>query len=577
MSEEINLNAEVVSVFPNKVRIKVDNLEDFKIAETSLRIGSYLEISDNENAKLLAVIENFSIEVTQNGEKRHILEAKPLGTLRGSEFTRGGDELAIPPKSVIPASSKDVNLVYSSSVEEGRAFTFSSLSRQRSVAVPVDGNRFFNKHVAVVGSTGSGKSHTVACLVQKAVASKAGEYKGLNNSHVVIFDIHAEYRSAFPQANFIDLEDLRLPYWLLNSEELEELFIDSEANDHRQRNVFKEAVVCNKRKYAPEAKDKIHYDYPSYFNIDEVVSYINYRNNEKFGKEGTKTVNIVKWKDKAGVAFEFNEKTRERIFEPGLTSEFADGSKGPLNGELGNFVNRLENKLADKRLDFLLGKAVREQANGAFEEVLRTFVGYKKENTANVTIIDLSGIPFEVLSITVSLISRLLFEFAYHLKQISSTMSTEVPLLLVYEEAHKYVPKSDLARYRSSKMSIERIAKEGRKYGVTLLIASQRPSEISETIFSQCNNFIAMRLTNPVDQDYVKRLLPDALGDLTDTLPTLKSGEALLIGDAVVMPSLVQINICAPPPSSSDIPYFELWKQNWKDVKVEDIIANWQK
>jgi DNA helicase HerA-like ATPase len=248
---------------------------------------------------------------------------------------------------------------------------------------------------------------------------------------------------------------------------------------------------------------------------------------------------------------------------------------GTLNGELGNFVNRLENKLGDKRLDFLVGEAAKKA--GVFEDVLRTFVGYKKANTANVTIIDLSGVPFEVLSITVSLISRLLFEFAYHLKQISATTSTDVPLLLIYEEAHKYVPKSDLARYRSSRVSIERIAKEGRKYGVTLLIASQRPSEISETILSQCNNFIAMRLTNPVDQDYVKRLLPDALGELTDTLPTLKSGEALLIGDSVVMPSLVQIDRCTPTPSSSDIPYFELWKQAWKDVKVEDIITNWQK
>lgn len=573
MSEEESLNAEVVSVFPNKVRIKVDNLDDFRLAETSLRIGSYLEISDNENAKLLAVIENFLIEVTEKGEKRHILEAKPLGTLRGEDFTRGGDELAIPPKSVKPAAIADINLVYSSSVAVERAFMFSTLSRQRSVAVPVDGDRFFNKHVAIVGSTGSGKSHTVACLVQKAVASKAGEYPGLNNSHVVIFDIHSEYRSAFPTANFISIADLRLPYWLLNSEELEELFIDSEANDHRQRNAFKEAVVCNKRKHADaKIKDRVHYDHPSYFNIDEVLIYIRNRNNEKKDKDQK---NAIVWVDGAGKQFLFTEETRERLFEKEISPLEKGTTTGTLNGELGNFVNRLENKLADKRLDFLVGEAAKKA--GVFEDVLRTFVGYKKANTANVTIIDLSGVPFEVLSITVSLISRLLFEFAYHLKQISASTSTDVPLLLIYEEAHKYVPKSDLARYRSSRMSIERIAKEGRKYGVTLLIASQRPSEISETIFSQCNNFIAMRLTNPVDQDYVKRLLPDALGELTDTLPTLKSGEALLIGDSVVMPSLVQIDRCTPTPSSSDIPYFELWKQAWKDVKVEEIIKNWQK
>jgi hypothetical protein len=572
MSDKQKIVAEVVSVFPNKIRIQVDNLEDFRIAETSLRIGSYLEISDNENAKLLAVIENFLIEVTDKGEKKHILEAKPLGTLRDGEFIRGGDEIAIPPKSVKPAAVADINLIYSGFVKPPEvAFTFSKLSRQKTVNVPVDGNRFFNKHIAIVGSTGSGKSHTVACLVQQAVSAKSGSYNGLNNSHVVIFDIHSEYKSAFPAANYISISDLKLPYWLLNSEELEELFIDSEANDHRQRSVFKEAVVCNKKKHAEVAvKDKMHYDHPSFFDINEVIVYIRNRNNERKDKDKD---NSIAWIDGAAKEFLFSEETRERLFEKGLIASTKGTTTDTLNGQLGNFINRFENKLSDKRLAFLVGE---EAKKSGFEEVLRTFVGYKKDYEKNVTIIDLSGVPFEVLSITVSLISRLLFEFSYHLKQLSVN-STDVPLLLVYEEAHKYVPKSDLARYRSSKMSIERIAKEGRKYGITLLIASQRPSEISETIFSQCNNFIAMRLTNPVDQDYVKRLLPDSLGGLTDMLPTLKSGEALLIGDAVVMPSLVQIDKCNPEPSSNDIPYFELWKQSWKNVEIKSIISNWQK
>lgn len=570
MSEKQKIIAEVVSVFPNKIRIQVDNLEDFRIAETSLRIGSYLEIADNENAKLLAVIENFLIEVTSDGKKKHILEAKPLGTLRDGEFIRGGDEIAIPPKSVKPATVTDINLIYSSSVNPEVAFTFSKLSRQKTVNVPVDGDKFFNKHIAIVGSTGSGKSHTVAGLVQKATSAKSGSYNGLNNSHIVIFDIHSEYKSAFPNANCINISDLKLPYWLLNSEELEELFIDSEANDHRQRSVFKEAVVANKRKYAAEnLKSLVHYDHPSFFDLNEVLAYVRNRNNEKKDKD-----NNIPWEDASGKQFNFTEETRERLFEKNLTAKGTSASGGGvLNGDLGNFLNRLENKLADKRLTFLVGE---EAKKSDFESVLRTFVGYKESNERNVTIIDLSGVPFEVLSITVSLISRLLFEFAYHLKQVSK-ISTDVPLLLVYEEAHKYVPKSDLARYRSSRMSIERIAKEGRKYGVTLLIASQRPSEISETIFSQCNNFIAMRLTNPVDQDYVKRLLPDSLGGLTDMLPTLKSGEALLIGDSVVMPSLVQIDQCNPTPSSNDIRYFDLWKAPWKNVEMKNIISNWQK
>ena len=150
-------------------------------------------------------------------------------------------------------------------------------------------------------------------------------------------------------------------------------------------------------------------------------------------------------------------------------------------------------------------------------------------------------------------------------------------MLLVFEEAHKYVPKSELAKYRASQMAIERVAKEGRKYGVTLIIASQRPSEISETIFSQCSNFIAMRLTNPDDQNYVKRLLPDMLGPMTETLPALEAGEALLIGDSVIMPSLVYIDKGDPEPSSSDIPYLDIWKEKWKDVKFDEIVQEWKK
>ncbi|MCG8407737.1 MAG: ATP-binding protein, partial [Phycisphaerales bacterium] len=153
----------------------------------------------------------------------------------------------------------------------------------------------------------------------------------------------------------------------------------------------------------------------------------------------------------------------------------------------------------------------------------------------------------------------------------------DTPLLLVYEEAHKYAPKSGLSRYKASLSAIERVAKEGRKYGTSLLIASQRPSEISETIFSQCSNFLAMRLTNPDDQAYVRRLLPDTLGNITEGLPSLEAGEALLIGDATVMPSVVYVTPCIPEPSSSNIPYYEIWKSQWRPVDFEMVTEEWKK
>ncbi len=541
---ETKLSAEVIAVFPDKVRISVDDIEDFAIAEENLRVGSYLRIADNDNAVMIAVIENFTIEVSTavegEAKRKYILEANPLGIIRDGRFERGGDTLAIPPKKVEPARLEEIQKIFEESLPAQKKFCFSKLSSNHSISVPVDGDRFFNKHIAIVGSTGSGKSHTVAKIVQNAISGKSHEYTGMNNSHVIIFDIHSEYKAAFPNARFIDITNLKLPYWLLNSDELQELFIDTEANDHNQRNVFKEAVVKSKKDHFDgddARREKLHYDSPVMFEIQDVLEFARYKN------------------------------TTER-----------DGTRqGPLVGKLSNFISRIENKLADRRLEFLFGNDARDTS---FEEVLKVLVGYG-DNQTNVTIIDLSGVPFDVLSITVSLISRVLFEYGYYYKRLriadtgNESETNDVPLLLVYEEAHKYVPNNDAAKYRASRESIERIAKEGRKYGVTLLLASQRPSEISETIFSQCNNFLALRLTNPNDQNYVKRLLPDTMGNLVDRMPTLRAGESLLIGDAVILPSVVQIDMCDPAPSSTDIPYWELWQEPWHSLDIERIKESW--
>lgn len=545
------INAEVISVFPNKVRISVDNLEDFQVADEKLRVGSYLQIADNDDCKLMAIIENFSIEVGVDKEGKptrgYIIEAQPLGMIIDGKFERGGDSIAIPPKSVQPAKTEDISKIFEESIAEKDKFEFASLVANERIKVPVNGNKFFNKHIAIIGSTGSGKSHTVAKIIQKAIGGKNGEYDGLNNSHVIIFDIHSEYRSAFPDANYIDVENMILPYWLLNSDELQELFIETEANDHNQRSLFKDAVVESKKNhYKGDAiiKERIHFDSPYYFDIDDVLKLFDLRNTEM-----VTTTSGSKTSTKQGSQF----------------------------GKLTNFISRMEVKLHDKRLEFLLGDKAKMIT---FEDTLKQFLGYSTTKS-NVTILDLSGIPFDVLSISVSLISRILFEYGYYYKKVleteSASCNNDIPLLLVYEEAHKYVPNSDMAKYRASRDSIERIAKEGRKYGVSLLLASQRPSEISDTIFAQCSNYVAMRLTNPNDQACVKKLLPDTLGDLINKLPSLKAGEGLLIGDAVVLPSVVKIDLCDPAPSSSDIPYWDLWKDRWKDLPVDKIKSLWCK
>jgi DNA helicase HerA-like ATPase len=583
MAEQGKMSAEVISVFPNKIKISVDNLDNFQGDTEKLKVGSYLRISDNDNSVLIAIIENFTIEVSTpsvgiESQRKYILEANPLGLIRDGKFERGGDTITIPPKSVEPAKKEEVEKIFVESLEDKKKFVFSRLSTNLEIIVPVDGDKFFNKHIAIIGSTGSGKSHTVAKIIQNAVNAKDGNYEGLNNSHVVIFDIHSEYRTAFPKANLVDISNLKLPYWLLNSEELEELFLESgDHNNYNQASLLRRIVTENKKAMNPSVEN-VFFDSPILFDVDQILNCLinlsketkNYKNSDEITIKGayfTPENDSKKFEHYFKAIYEFEE-PKSQNFSKGA---YADGT-------IDKFISRLENKIHDKRLKFLFDAIGKSHS---FESVLKKLMGYENEKLNNVTLIDLSGIPFDVLSITVSLISRILFEYGYFYKRLrekdkkDEKINNDVPLLLVYEEAHKYVPKSDLAKYKASKESIERIAKEGRKYGVSLLLASQRPSEISETIFSQCNNFIALRLTNPNDQDYVKRLLPDTLGNLIDKMPSLRAGEALLIGDAVVLPSIVQIDRCNPEPSSSDIPYYELWKQKWKDLDINAIKDIW--
>ncbi len=589
-----DVNAEVISVYPNNIKILVTNLNDFKDGQ-NLKVGSYIKVpSDDGTMMLIGIIENFSIEAKESGERKYLIQANPLGIIKDGKFERGGDSIALPPKEAAPATYDDIRSIYKDSVEQSKQFEFCSLSYNENIRIPLDGNRLFNKHIAIIGSTGSGKSHTVSKVIQTAINGRNGDFS-LNNSHIIIFDIHSEYSSAFPDANFLDVNNLCLPYWLLNSEELEEILLDTgERDNYNQSSVFRMLVTANKRKHNPSLS-KVFYDSPVFFDIDEVENALkNLRDETKNSKANDRYMIIGESgeADKKGdssttqdCGCQLNDADRiDKYFEKKFNfynTKNSNITKGfYADGTLDKFISRFSEKINQDRLSFLFSEKSR---SNKFEDVIRSLLGVKTtpDDNRNVTIIDLSGIPFEVLSITVSLISRLIFEYGYVYKKMKEANgeNTDFPILLVYEEAHKYVPNSELVRYRSSKKSIERIAKEGRKYGVTLLLASQRPSEISETIFSQCNNFIAMRLTNPVDQNYVKRLLPDTLGAIIDTLPSLKAGEALIIGESIVLPSIVSIDLCPEDkqPSSNDIKYWEVWKQQWHNVDFSGVKDHWLK
>jgi uncharacterized protein len=583
---------QVTASSPNSVIIQIDDLSTFESSKEGLQVGSYLKIAEGNHNFIIAMIKNIKgdYKVTDSGQEwSFLVECQPLGKLnQDGKFERGSSVLPVPTEPVHEVDEATLKEIFDSNSKYN--FTLGKPIISDEFDFKVDGDKFFGKHTAVVGSTGSGKSCTVSKIIQEVVGingEKNSNIEKQNNAHIVIFDIHSEYEAAFKleaeqkfTLNTLTIDNFNLPYWLMNSEELESMFIESnEANSHNQVSQFKQAVILNKQKHNPNI-DEVTYDSPIYFSIKEVYNYIENMNREMIGKTEADG-NLPKLAD--GTLVDKRENyyfNKVHDFVPQSNSKADKASGGPFNGEFNRFVSRLETKLSDRRLNFLLepnnsdGSPLKTED---FEEIMKQFLGYL--NKSNITIVDLSGVPFEVLSITVSLVSRLIFDFCFHYSKLqhSQQLLNDIPVLLVCEEAHNYVPQSENVAFRSSKKSIERIAKEGRKYGLSLMIVSQRPSEISESIFSQCNNFISLRLTNNNDQKYVKYLLPDNSTSLVDVLPNLSSGEGIVVGDSVILPMVVKFPKPMPEPRSQSVNSYKEWQTEWKDITFEEVIKKWRK
>lgn len=581
----------VLSCAPEAVIVAVDNLEVFEKNKEGLQVGRFLKIAQGNRDFTIATIRNIKGTNTIGLDGVLVwsfqIECQAIGTLvEDKTFDRGSLLLPVPTEHAFIAEKETLDKMFS--IDGDHDFPLGKLSMNKSIDLMINGNKFFSKHIAIVGSTGSGKSCTVARVLQDVVGisqHKNNNKNKKNNSHVVIFDIHDEYSAAFTlgkEESFtlsrLDIDSLQLPYWLMNSEELESMFIESnEANSHNQVSQFKHAVVLNKEKYNPNVKE-VTYDTPVYFSIKEVHNFIENLNREVIGRlageDKPKLADGTLVTDK-NIYFD-----KVHDFIANSTAVATKATSGPFNGEFNRFVSRLEAKLADKRLRFLLNaKASGGQAHVTedFEALMKQFIGYI--DNANVTIVDLSGVPFEVLSITVSLISRLIFDFCFHYSKLQHAQEklNDIPVMLVCEEAHNYVPRHDSAAYRASRKSIERIAKEGRKYGLSLMVVSQRPSEVSETIFAQCNNFMSLRLTNDADQTYVRRLFPDNANAITEILPNLAPGECVVVGDAVLLPAVIKMPLPIPEPHSQSVKVYKEWNEQWRDVVFAHVIERWRR
>lgn len=570
------------------IKIKLNSIDEFEQNKNFIKIGKYLTVQEGNLNYILVTILNIKTIEGQNNIEYHI-ETQPVGSYFENDeiidFKQGSVNIPSPTEPVFIPDNETIDKIFAKSKD----FTYrmGKLSNNDTIDYYINGNSFFSKHIGIVGSTGSGKSCSVAKIIQQVT----GIDKALNinkdnqkNSHIIIFDIHSEYKNAFSldesesfTLNNLDVEKINIPYWLMNSEELESLFIESnEMNSHNQISQFKRAVILSKEKHNPDRK--ITYDMPVYFDIKEVYNFIYNLNNEVISKVDGE---YGKPKLTNGHLIENISEYLENTYEFVANSQSKDNkaSNGPFNGEFERFLTRIETKLNDKRLEFITNARKDDGSEFKTEDfsiILKQFIGYIDK--ANISIIDLSGVPFEVLSITVSLVARLIFDFAFHYSKNKhkNNEQNDIPFMIVCEEAHNYIPKDGGAEYYASKKSIERIAKEGRKYGLSLMVVSQRPSEVSETIFSQCNNFVVLRLTNFNDQNCVKRLLPDNNSSLVDCLPTLSAGEALIVGDATTIPAIIKMELPNPRPKSDNVDFYSEWNKEWVDIDLANTIKRWR-
>ncbi|MFA4828771.1 MAG: ATP-binding protein [Thermodesulfovibrionales bacterium] len=433
-------------------------------------------------------------------------------------------------------------------------------SSSENLSVNADIHKLVLRHSAILGSTGSGKSNTTVSVLTAIL----NDYPG---SRVILVDPHGEYASAFPNARVFRINDavrpLHIPFWLMSFDELAFFLVGAVPKNDQQPEYRKlrELVVERKRANVGALKsgvvdpDRVSADSPIPFNVRELWHHIYWWLNATF-TEATKE-NQTEGNACVVSNGDYSKLDPPR-FKPYAVSVSAP-YKSKLYQEFYVYEKKLISRLRDSAYDFLFYPGDYADANSSkdLHDLLNDWIGGEER----LTILDLAGVPFNVLDITVGLITRFVFDSMFWGRHEPYT-GRQRPLFIAYEEAHSYLNKSGSNNY--AKDAVERIFKEGRKFGVGAMIISQRPSEITETILAQVGTFIALRLTNSSDQSIVKASAPDNLISLIDLLPSLRTGEALVIGEAVKIPTRVRIPLMTPRPTSEDPKLVECWRKTFK-------------
>lgn len=514
------------------------------------QIGSYVAIRQND-VNIIAIVTRMTEQealaaptIETPGEDtarlpfaKRIARLTPIGSIRADgQFDRGVGRYPTTGAEVHAVSSAEVGKMFERFQSKG--LSVGTVATHPSLKVCLDPSNLFGRHFAILGQTGSGKSWTVAALVQRTVAV-------MPRAHIIILDLHGEYcwkredgtrHYAFADAivRHVDARELEIPYWLMTYAELCDLLIEhSEREATNQTAFFRDCLLEGRQaeNSSPTSAlglPRVTVDTPIYFSLDDVMTKVRAKNVERVGNR-----------------------------------------QGPMFGDFDRFLMRIESKLNDTRYDFLL-KPTKRNTSASLSGMLRDFVGLGAQKAA-VTVIDLSSVPFDVRPTVAAQIGRLAFEFNYW-----NPNYREFPILLICEEAHAYIPRASESQFAGSRKSMERIAKEGRKYGVGLAVVSQRPHEVSETVLAQCGTFICLRITNPDDQAYVRSLVPESEGDLVSVLAGLGRGEALVLGEAVPLPTRLQFDKPNPTPNSDDVDFYAKWRDGPTDLDVDAIVKRWR-
>ncbi len=434
-------------------------------------------------------------------------------------FRRGVSAHPALDEPVYLASPADLALVYARpSVATARIGT---LHQDSAVPAYILTNELFGKHFSVVGTTGSGKSCVVAAILGAVIERNP-------HAHVMLLDPHGEYAAAFGEQGFVlsPGDGLYLPYWLFNFEEITEIVLGSDRQPE-QAKILGDAILAAKRSYFAKT------DLNKAGTVDTPVPY--------------RMSDVLRHLDAAMGALDRPENV----------------------GAYQGLTSKLQALQADARYGFVFGSrlTVRDELSVILSQLLRIPVDGKP-----VTILDVSGIPSEVLNVVVSVLCRLTFDFALW-------SETPVPITIVCEEAHRYAPRDTGLGFEPAKRALSRIAKEGRKYGVSLCVVTQRPSDLAPGLLSECNTIFALRMTNHDDQEIVRGAVPEASHGLMNFLPALRNGEAIAAGEGVSMPMRVCFDLLPENrrPKSATASFTGSWSQESESTQVERAIERWRR